>query len=328
MDFPVLEATGLTKRFGKETALDALDLEIGPGQIFGFLGPNGAGKSTAIRLFLGLLKPTRGQTRLFGIDPGRDQRALQNVGALVEAPALYPHLTGAENLDIARIMLGLPKTEIGRVLEIADLTGATGKLVKNYSLGMKQRLAVARALLGDPGLIILDEPTNGMDPHGVRDMRALIRSLPETSNATVLVSSHILSEIEQTATHIGLLKTGRLVFSGSLAEMRARKRPRLVVRGAQPEAILSALTDTAYDAAPMIEGEIAVFLDADQPSEPQAADINRRLNAAGVEVHHLALERESLETLFMSLTGGDDAPKGGAQALKPVPEGPTLAAAA
>lgn len=212
-----VEIRRLVKRFGAQVAVDGLDLTVPERSIYGFLGANGAGKTTTLRLVLGLLRPAAGSVHVFGQAVGR--RGIRGVGALIEAPSLYPHLTGTENLAITRRLLGLPASESERVLELVDLSFAAGKRVGGYSLGMRQRLAIARALLGRPRLLILDEPTNGLDPEGIVDMRALLRRLPEAEDTTLLVSSHLLSEVEQVATHVGMIHRGKMLVEDELARL-------------------------------------------------------------------------------------------------------------
>ena len=212
----IIETSSLTKKFGKFLAVDSIDLQVPKGGIYGFLGPNGAGKSTTIRMLLGLIKETKGQVTVFGKSIKEERLAiLKRVGSMVETPSYYGHLTAYENLEVTRKILGIEKREINRVLEIVKLTDVQHKAVKKFSLGMKQRLGIAQALLGNPELLILDEPTNGLDPSGIIEMRELIKSLPEEYGITVLLSSHILSEIELIATHVGIINKGKLVFQGN-----------------------------------------------------------------------------------------------------------------
>ena len=209
----VIETSNLTKKFGKFLAVNSIDLQVPKGGIYGFLGPNGAGKSTTIRMLLGLMKETQGQVKVFGKSIKEDRRAiLKRVGSMVETPSYYGHLTAYENLEVSRKILGVEKKEINRVLEIVKLMDVQHKAVKKFSLGMKQRLGIAQALLGNPELLILDEPTNGLDPSGIIEMRELIKSFPEKYGITVLISSHILSEIELIATHVGIINKGKLLF--------------------------------------------------------------------------------------------------------------------
>ena len=205
-----LTTHGLSKSFDGRPAVDGLSLLVPVGAIYGFLGANGAGKTTTLRLILGLLRPDAGRIEIFGQPIGH--RTAPRIGALIEQPSLYPHLTGQENLDLTRRLLGLATPEIVRVLKIVDLTYAANQRVGTYSLGMRQRLSIARALLGRPRLVILDEPTNGLDPEGIADMRALLRRLPQVDDATLIVSSHQLAELEQVATDVGLIHRGRLLL--------------------------------------------------------------------------------------------------------------------
>lgn len=226
-----IETEGLTRRFGKHLAVDAVSMTVPERAVYGFLGRNGAGKTTTLKMLLGLLQPTAGSARICGVDVGRDRiGAARKVGALLEAHGFYGNLTGRENLDLTRVLLGLPATEIDRVLEVVDMTGNGRRRVSDYSLGMRQRLGLARAMLGAPPVLILDEPTNGLDPDGIADMRRFLRDLPERTGATVLLSSHLLGEIEQTATHIGIVHDGRLVLEGELAVLKADLAPEIGLR--------------------------------------------------------------------------------------------------
>lgn len=228
-----LSTHGLTKRFGTRAAVDGVSLTVTEGAIYGFLGANGAGKTTSLRLVLGLLRPDTGTIAMFGQPIGH--RSAPRIGALIEQPSLYSHLTGRENLDCTRRLLGLGSSEMDRVLEIVDLADAARQRVGTYSLGMRQRLGIARALLGRPRLVILDEPTNGLDPEGIADMRALLRRLPQVDGATLIVSSHQLAELEQVATHVGLLHRGRLLLEQPIAELLGREQS-LEVATTDPDA--------------------------------------------------------------------------------------------
>ena len=209
----IVQTNNLTKKFGKEPAVSGLDMKIPKGEVYGFLGPNGAGKSTTIRMLLGLMKQTDGSITVFNQDLRKEKIGiLRKVGSLVENPSYYPHLTAYENLEAIRKVLQVPKTRITEVLEIVRLREAAHKKVKGFSLGMKQRLGIAAALLNSPHLLILDEPTNGLDPSGIIEMRNLIKSLPEKHGMTVLISSHLLSEIDQIATSVGVISKGKMIF--------------------------------------------------------------------------------------------------------------------
>lgn len=213
----IIETHHLTKIYSDFTAVSDVSLHVPKGKVYGFLGPNGAGKSTTMKMFLGLAKPTNGSFTINGKKYPDDRiQILKEVGSFIEAPAFYGNLSGEENLDIIRKMLGLPKSSVDEALEVVGLTQWRGRLAKKYSLGMKQRLGLASALVGRPPILILDEPTNGLDPVGVHEIRALIRSLPEKFDCTVLVSSHLLSEIELMADKIGILNHGHLLFEGTI----------------------------------------------------------------------------------------------------------------
>lgn len=217
----IIETKNLTKSYADFTAVSEVNLHIPKGAVYGFLGPNGAGKSTTMKMFLGLIKPTKGSFTIDGKKyPESRVEILKKVGSFIEAPAFYGNLSGEENLEIIRRILGLPKSSVSEALEIAGLTQYKKRLAKKYSLGMKQRLGLASALIGKPPILILDEPTNGLDPVGIHEIRTLIRSLPEKWGCTVLVSSHLLSEIELMADNIGILNHGHLLFEGTLDELK------------------------------------------------------------------------------------------------------------
>lgn len=217
----MIETYHLTKTYSDFTAVSDLNLHIQKGRIYGFLGPNGAGKSTTMKMLLGLTKPTRGTFQINGKSYPKDRMAiLREIGSFIEAPAFYGNLSGEENLDIIREILRLPKSSVGEALKTVGLFEHRKRLAKKYSLGMKQRLGLAGALLGQPPILILDEPTNGLDPAGIHEIRTLIRSLPQKYDCTVLVSSHLLSEIELMADEIGILNHGRLLFEGTLQELK------------------------------------------------------------------------------------------------------------
>lgn len=217
----IIETQNLTKSYGGFTAVSGISLHIPKGTVYGFLGPNGAGKSTTMKMFLGLTKPTSGSFVIDGKQfPADRVPILKEVGSFIEAPAFYGNLTGEENLDIVRKILGLPKSSITEALEIVGLTPYRKRLAKKYSLGMKQRLGLASALIGKPPILILDEPTNGLDPVGIHEIRTMIRSLPQQFACTVLVSSHLLSEIELMADNVGILNHGRLLFEGTLDALK------------------------------------------------------------------------------------------------------------
>jgi ABC-2 type transport system ATP-binding protein len=280
----------LSKRFGPQLAVDGLDLTVPEGAIYGFLGANGAGKTTTLRLLLGLLRPSSGRVEYAGSSSG----ARPAVGGLIEAPSLYPHLSGAENLDITRRLLRLPRAETERVLELVDLKSASRKRVGSYSLGMRQRLALARALLGRPRLVILDEPTNGLDPQGILDMRALLRRLPEADGTTLIVSSHLLSEIEQVATHVAMIHRGKLLVEAPLAELTSGTCDLEVVT-ADLDSTARLLEAAGFSATPE-DGMLLVG--SGSTLAPQPEMIARIIVEAGHPLRHIALRRPSLERLY------------------------------
>ncbi len=298
-----IETEGLRKRFRGVNAVDGVDLSVPEGAIFGFLGPNGAGKTTTIRLLLGLLSPNRGRIRIFGDDLHRNRmKALKSVGVAFETPAHYEHLTGRENLDITRRLLKLDKSEIDRVLTTVELSHVAERHVRKYSLGMRHRLGLARALLGSPKLLIFDEPTNGLDPVGIREMRDFIKTLPERTGATVFVSSHHLAEIEQMASHVAVIHQGRIVFQGAMSQLRGLHAPRLEIGCSDPVQATALLGGGARKVGQK-GARLSIDLPDSQNVEARAASINRKLNDAGIDVHHLAISPWTLEELFLQLVG-------------------------
>jgi ABC-type multidrug transport system ATPase subunit len=299
-----IETEGLTRRFGNRVAVDDVTMTVPERSIYGFLGRNGAGKTTTIKLLLGLLRADAGTARIAGIDIATDRlRAARRIGALLEAQGFYPNLSGHENLDLTRRLLGLPASEIDRVLDVAEMTAHGRRRVADYSLGMRQRLGLARAMLGAPPVLVLDEPTNGLDPEGIADMRGFLRELPARSGATVLLSSHLLGEIEQTATHIGILSHGRLVLEGALADLKAGLAMEVAVETDTPErALLVAREhgfDVARDEAMRDRGVVVARFAAGEDVRDATSALNRVLCiAGGVRIHALAPRQRSLETLY------------------------------
>lgn len=227
----VIETKALTKVYGGQTAVDALELRVPEGCVYGFIGPNGAGKTTTLKMLLGLAHPTRGSVCLLGREMNEKNRLelLRQTGSLIELPSCYAHLTARENLQILAQLKGVSEREIDRALEMVELEGEARRRVGEFSLGMRQRLGIAQALLGQPRLLILDEPTNGLDPEGIRSMRAMIRALPEAWGATVVLSSHLLGELEQMADHVGILDKGHLLWQGPLDRLMAERGGEVVV---------------------------------------------------------------------------------------------------
>jgi ABC-2 type transport system ATP-binding protein len=299
-----LETSGLTKRFrGGQLAVADLDLTVPSGSVFGFLGPNGSGKTTTIRMLLGLVVPTRGTWEVLGAPmPAGASSVLRRVGSLIEGPAFHPYLSGWANLERldAADSLANPRStrrRIGAALERVGLAAAAGKRYRAYSLGMRQRLGLAAALLQPREQLLLDEPTNGLDPQGTREVRALVRSLAE-EGATVFLSSHLLSEVEQVCSHVGIMRSGRLVAQGTLAELGAGAEPRLRVETPQPERAAAVLERLGlHDASPNGQAAEAV-LDGVAPERATVA-----LVEAGVPVRGLSVQRPSLEETYVGLTG-------------------------
>jgi lantibiotic transport system ATP-binding protein len=288
-----LTTHGLVKRFGDGApAVDGVSITVPRRAIYGFLGANGAGKTTTLRLVLGLLRPDAGEVRLFGSSKGRSGE----VGALIETPSLYPHLTGRENLDLTRRLLGVGRREIDRVLEIVDLRTAGERRVSSYSLGMRQRLGIARALIGKPRLLILDEPTNGLDPDGIRDMRELLRRLPESGDVTLIVSSHLLSEIEQVATHVGLLHRGRLLVEAEIEELLGRAGP-VEVGTSDFRRSAGILAEAGFRVAGARRGEL-LLVESSGSEMVDPATVAEVLVKAGQSVSHLLRQRPSLEQVY------------------------------
>lgn len=299
MSSPVVETVGLMRRFGRITAVDHIDLSVPRGSVYAFLGPNGAGKSTTIRLLLGLLTPHAGEVELFGEPLRRGRRELlRRVGSFVEEPSLYPHLTGGENLEITRRLIGATRAQADRALALVGLSDARQRLVRGYSLGMRQRLGLALALMGEPDLLILDEPTNGLDPAGIIETRELILTLPHTTGTTVFLSSHLLREVEQVATHIGIVDRGRLLFQGTVDELRAKTSDRLLIDVSDAGLAMQALRDAGWEAIPRDETSLVV----EGVGRSDAGHINELLTARRVRVFLLQREQAPLEDLFLQFT--------------------------
>ncbi len=298
-----IATSGLTKRFGSQTAVDAVDLEVPRGSVYGFLGPNGSGKTTTIRMLLGLVEPTSGTRTLLGHPiPSRAGRALPRVGALVEGPAFHPYLSGRSNLarlDAADLFSDAhtARQRIDAALDRVGLLAAATKRYRAYSLGMRQRLAIAAALLAPRDLLVLDEPTNGLDPQGTREVRHLIASLAG-DGATVFVSSHLLSEVEQICTHLGVMSDGRLVAQGTASAVRGVSAPRARVTTGQPQDAARTLTRLGVTDVVVGDGDVHGI-----PGSIAAEAIVAALVHDGVGVTAFAISSPSLEDLFVQLTG-------------------------
>ncbi len=291
----VIKTTALSKRYGAHRAVDQLDLRVRRGEVYGFLGPNGAGKTTTLRMLLGLVRPTMGSAHVLGASPG-DPGALSRIGMLVEGPGFYPYLSGRDNLRVIARYSKVPATRVDEVIDVVELGPRSDDRFATYSMGMKQRLGVAAALLKDPELLILDEPTNGLDPAGMADMRSLIRKQASESR-TVLLSSHLLGEVEHICDRVGVISRGRLVREGPVAELRGR--PSLVI-AADPLDAARAIAERILGPDRVVQEDHVLRLDA-QPGE--SAGINRELVLNGVSVHTINWKERSLEEAFFELTG-------------------------
>ncbi|MFT3877812.1 MAG: ABC transporter ATP-binding protein [Propioniciclava sp.] len=291
----VITTHGLTKIFRHHTAVDSLDLVVPHGQVYGFLGPNGSGKSTTMKMLLGLTQPTSGSITLFGepLTRASRMRLLPSIGSMIEAPPGYAHLTGRENMRIVQDMLDLTTAQIDHALATVRLTEQQHKLVRHYSLGMKQRLGIAMALARDPSLLILDEPTNGLDPAGIEEVRGLLIRLAG-EGITVMVSSHLLDEIDKMASVLGILAGGRMIFQGSRDDLFAQSVPDLVIETPDPAAALA----QAGHATPVAGGVRLSGLDKEK-----TAAVVQRMAVAGVPIYQVRRVQQSLEDVFMDLTG-------------------------
>ena len=295
----VIETKALCKQYGPHTVVDHVELHVPQGCVYGFIGPNGAGKSTTMKMLLGLIHPTAGRVRLLGQELTEKSRLtlLRQTGSLIESPAGYLHLTAQENLEIVADLKGVPHKDIGRVLDIVHLTQDRNRRVGQYSLGMKQRLGIAMALLGSPKLLILDEPTNGLDPAGIQEMRALIQNMPAATGATVLISSHLLGEMEQMVEQVGIIDHGHILFEGPLTELQRHSRGNVTLRLLDPAKAapilrangLTAHSDSCVVTLPPLRDSLL-------------ADLVQKLAAGGAGVVELTPHTKTLEEIFLSLT--------------------------
>jgi len=295
----IIKTAGLTYHFNKnQKTLDDINLEVEKGSIYGFLGPNGAGKTTTLRLLLGLLKKQQGSILVFGKEFEQHRiESLQNIGSLIEQPSLYGHLTAKENLNIYRKIYGVRKESIGSVLQLVGLEGTGKKKAKQFSLGMKQRLSIAIALLHNPELLILDEPTNGLDPNGIIETRELIKKLNKENGVTIIVSSHILAEVERMATHVGIIHKGRLLFQGTLNELQSMKDQQSFIQldTSDNAATLKLLAEHGTE---RMNGYVVLPF----KEKSVTAAINRRLVEQNIDVYLLQPRQNDLEQLFIDIT--------------------------
>lgn len=298
---PIIKTTSLTKQYRGKSAVFELDLTVPAGCIYGFLGPNGAGKSTTMKMLLGLTKPTKGTIFVLGKNVTQKNRIelLRNTGSLIESPAYYGHLTGRENLELVASLKQVSKKQIDELLGVVHLSGEQHKKVSQYSLGMKQRLGLASALLGYPKVLLLDEPTNGLDPSGIQEMRELICTLPARYGMTVLLSSHLLAEIDQMATHVGIINKGSLIFQDELCVLHEHSRTQMKLVTTDNRTALSLLKEAKLPAS--FGSENTIFLKTTAPADLVYA--GQLLFRADIGLLRLEEDQKSLEDIFLSLVG-------------------------
>ena len=292
----MIQVEGLTKRFGSTLAVDDLTFSVSPGTVTGFLGPNGAGKSTTLRSILGLVRPDSGRTAVLGQPYSALARPLEQVGAVLETFDAHPGRSGRNHLRVLAVAAGLPRSRVDEVLELVDLTGAARRRAKGYSLGMRQRLGLAAGLLGDPEVLVLDEPANGLDPQGMRWLRDFLRSLAREGR-TVLVSSHVLAEVAQTVDEVVIIHRGRFVRHATMAEVEAMASGATRVRSPDAERLASLLAEAGIDARSHGDGALSVVAAPERVGELAAA--------GSVVLHELTAERATLEEVFLELTGAE-----------------------
>jgi ABC-2 type transport system ATP-binding protein len=290
----VIEVEGLTKRFGSTLAVDDLSFSVSPGRITGFLGPNGAGKSTTMRAILGLVRPTAGRTAVLGVQYRELEQPVRRVGVLLETFDAHPGRSGRNHLRVLAVAGGIPKSRVDEVLGLVDLREAGRRRVKGYSLGMRQRLGLAAALLGDPEVLVLDEPANGLDPQGIRWLRDFLRSLA-AEGRTILISSHVLSEVAQTVDEVVIIHRGRLIQQAEMAEVEAMAAGSTTVRSPTAARLAALLAEASIEASTVGDGRLAVAAPPERVGEIAAAN--------GIVLHELSVERASLEEVFLELTG-------------------------
>lgn len=294
----IIATENLSKEYDGVYRVQDLDIRVKEGDIYGFLGPNGAGKSTTMKMLLGLVKPTSGTIEIMGklFNEKNRKGILQSVGSLIEAPSYYGHLTGHENMELIRRLLDLPQKNIDEAIHIVRLENQMNKKVKNYSLGMKQRLGIAMALAREPKLLILDEPTNGLDPAGIEEMRGLIKTLPSKYGMTVMISSHILSEIDQMATVIGIINQGSLIFQERMSVLDEQRKPQIILKTSDD--------DTAYRFLAKLNPQRTLNgLQLGALTDEQTGAVVRELCSNNLSVYRMEEHRESLEDIFLTLTG-------------------------
>ena len=294
-----IETVGLNFNYGQQAIVKDLSLQVPNGSIYGFLGPNGAGKTTTIKILLNLLKSPADQVFIFGKEINSNRIAiLKQIGSLVEQPSIYGHLSGKENLINRCLLLGIKKSKADEMLTLVGLTDAADKKSSKYSLGMKQRLGIALALISDPELLLLDEPTNGLDPNGIIEIRNLMIELTTKHNKTILVSSHLLSEIERTATHVGIINKGQLLFQGTIQELQLLNKPLLEIELDNAGEAATLLMEKGYEIVANTDAKISIpFV-----SRQESGTINTLLIQNNFTVSSLSQQRKDLENLFLDIT--------------------------
>lgn len=298
----IVSTYNLSKRYNDIYCVKDINLSVCEGEIYGFLGPNGAGKSTTLKMILGLTKPTEGKVTVFGKNLAENRRhVLSQTGSLIESPSYYGHLTGLENMRVVQKLRDLPDKNVMEALKIVRLEKQKDKKVGQYSLGMKQRLGIAMAILPFPKLLILDEPTNGLDPAGIGEIRELIKSLPQRYEMTVLISSHLLSEIEQMATSVGIINNGIMMFQGSMEALKNTNRPSIMVKTQNNKQAQELLSQKGFDS---IQNGDSLLLES--LTDEQVAQANRSLVTANIDVLRIEEHTKNLETFFLDITGKEN----------------------
>ena len=296
----IVETRGLSKSYGDKQVVRDVDLKVPKGCVYGFMGPNGAGKSTTLKMLLGLVRASRGEARIAGKEMNQKNRLeiLKETGSLIESPSYYGHLTGRENLEIVRTLKNAPEKEIDQVLKLVRMERQQNKKAREYSLGMKQRLGLAAALIGRPELLILDEPTNGLDPAGIQEIRELICELPKRMGITVLVSSHLLSEMDQMADYVGIINHGQLIFQNKLDVLHEHSKSKLLLQVMNRTVTLKILESRGVEGRVTEEGILIPGF-----SDDRTADLVSALAAGGAGLFRVEERQKSLEDIFLSLTG-------------------------
>ncbi|MDB4901656.1 MAG: yxlF 5 [Mucilaginibacter sp.] len=295
----VIRTEGLTFNFGKQTVVKSLSLQVPGGSIYGFLGPNGAGKTTTIKLLLNLLKMQDGSIHIFEKELQSNRiEILSQIGSLIEQPAIYLHLSGKENLLNRALLLEIPEKRVDEMLNLVHLTNAAHKKAGQYSLGMKQRLGIALALLPDPKLLILDEPTNGLDPNGIIEVRELLITLVNQHQKTVFISSHLLAEVERMATHVGIINNGELLFQGSIKDLEALSQPLVQIETENTVDAANFLTRNNFKVADVNDHHLYI----PYSSKQQMGEINALLNQNGYTIYSINKQQKDLEKLFLAIT--------------------------